>query len=150
MDMDHIRQDDTNVNGIMSGLSLPADVYTNPASYIRTVREGLPGAVLQQAIERLSADRDVFVRLLETDSGNLHRFYKRKALGRAQSEEVLDTVKLYLEASTVVGDREIGHEWLHSQVSALSGARPVDLLDTFAGRGLIRQVLRKIRHGEFS
>lgn len=150
MEMDLIGQDDTNANGMMAALSLPGDVYTNPASFIRTVRQGLPGLVLKQAIQELSADRDVFVRLLETDSGNLHRFYKRKALGRAQSEEVLDTVKLYIEAGQVFGNREVSHVWLHTGMTALSGSRPVDLLDTFAGRELVRQALRKISYGEFS
>lgn len=150
MDMDLIGTNDTNGNEMMAALSLPGDVYTNPVSFIRTVRKGLPGSVLKQAIQALSADRDVFIRLLETDSGNLHRFYKRKALSRAQSEEVLDTVKLYVEAGKVFGDREVGHEWLHTEIAALSGSRPVDLLDTFAGRELVRQVLRKISYGEFS
>ena len=40
--------------------------------------------------------------------------YKRKALGRAQSEEVLDTLKLYVEAGKVLGDRDSAQEWLHS------------------------------------
>lgn len=150
MDMDLIRQNDTNDRGVMAALSLPGDVYTNPVSFIRTVRKGLPGQVLKQAIQALSVDRDVLVRLLETDSGNLHRFYKRKALSRTQSEEVLDTVKLYVEVGKVFGDDDMGHEWLHTEVPALSGARPIDLLDTFAGRELVRQVLRKISYGEFS
>ncbi|MEL7983112.1 antitoxin Xre/MbcA/ParS toxin-binding domain-containing protein [Vreelandella titanicae] len=148
--MDLIEKNGTINNGIMAEVSLPRDVYTDPATFIRTVREGLSGRVLKQAIDALSADRDLFVRLLETDSGNLHRFYKRKALGRAQSEEVLDTLKLYVETGKVFGDREIGQEWLHTEVPALSGTRPIDLLDTFAGREMVRQVLRKISYGEFS
>lgn len=150
MDMDLIGQGDTKGNGVVATLGLPGDVYTDPVSFIKTVREGLPGLVLKRVVERLSVDRDVFVRLLETDSGNLHRFYKRKALGRAQSEEVLDTVKLYVEAGKVFGDHEVVQEWLRTEVPALAGSRPVDLLDTFAGRELVRQVLRKISYGEFS
>ena len=150
MDMDLIRHNDTNGDGMMKALSLPADVYTNPVSFIRTVRKGLPGLVIKQAIQELSADRDVFARLLKTDSGNLHRFYKRKALSRVQSEEVLDTVKVYVEAGTVFGGREGSHEWLHTVILALFGSHPVDLLDTFVGRELVRQVLRKISYGEFS
>ncbi|WP_415843667.1 antitoxin Xre/MbcA/ParS toxin-binding domain-containing protein [Vreelandella rituensis] len=44
----------------------------------------------------------------------------------------------------------MAQEWLHSEVPALSGSRPVDLFDTFAGREMVRQVLRKISYGEFS
>lgn len=148
--LDLIEKDSTSGNKMMAEVSVPRDVYTDPVAFIRTVRDGLPGRVLKQAINAFPADRDLFVRLLETDSGNLHRFYKRKALGRGQSEEVLDTLKLYVETAKVFGDREISQEWLHTEVPALSGARPVDLLDTFTGREMVRQVLRKISYGEFS
>lgn len=62
----------------------------------------------------------------------------------------MEAWKIYVEANKVFGDREIAHEWLHTEISALSGARPVDLLDTFAGRELVRQVLGKISYGDFS
>lgn len=135
---------------IMGEMGLPCEVYCDEVAFIRLVREGVPGYVLRKAVQALPADRDVFVRLLETDSGNLHRFYKRKSLSRGQGEEVLDTLKLYIEAAKVFADREIAQEWLHSKVPALSGSRPVDLFDTFAGRNMVRQVLRKISYGEFS
>lgn len=104
-------------------------MYTAQVAFIRAVRKGLPGRVLQKAVNALPVDRDVFVRLLETDPGNLHRLYKRKALGRAQSEEVLDTLKLYVEAGNVFGDCDSAQEWLHSEVRTLNGSRPIDLFD---------------------
>lgn len=146
--MDLIEKDGTSNNWIMADVSLPHDVYTDPVVFIRTVKEGLPGHVLKQAVNALSTDRALFVQLLETNSANLHRFYKRKALGRAQSEGVLDTLKLYVETVNAFGKREIGEKWLHTEVPALSGARPIDLLETFTGREMVRQVLRKISCGE--
>ncbi|WP_348815586.1 MbcA/ParS/Xre antitoxin family protein [Halomonas sp. H10-59] len=148
--MELLEKDRAAGGGVMAQIDLPREVYTDSAAFIRTVRQGLPGSVLKQAIDALSADRDLFVRLLETDSGNLHRFYKRKALGRAQSEEVLDTLKLFVEVGEVFADEAVGHQWLHVEVPALAGSRPIELLDTFAGRELVRQVLRKISHGDFS
>ncbi|WP_372614187.1 antitoxin Xre/MbcA/ParS toxin-binding domain-containing protein [Halomonas sp.] len=145
--------DQTKTNGgseMMAEVGLPRDVYTDQEVFIRTVREGVSGRILKKAVSAMPDDRKVFVRLLETDSGNLHRFYKRKSLGRAQSEELLDTLKLYIEAEKVFGDREIAEDWLHTPVPALSGSRPVDLFDTFAGRAMVRQALRKISFGEFS
>lgn len=135
---------------MLADLGLPREVYTDQVAFIKAVREGLPGRVLQKAVNALRSDRDVFVRLLETDSSNLHRFFKRKSLGRVHSEEVLDTLKLYIEAATVFEDPEIAQEWLHSEIRALGGSRPVDLFDTFAGRDMVRDVLAKIEFGEFS
>ncbi len=148
--MELLDQTKTNGEEMMAEVGLPRDVYTDQEVFIKTVREGVSGRILQQVVYALPSDRNVFVRLLETNSSNLHRFYKRKSLGRAQSEEVLDTIKLYVEAEKVFGDREIAEDWLHTPVPALSGSRPVDLFDTFAGRGMVRQALRKISFGEFS
>lgn len=147
--MDIIEQDNGDTR-MLADIGLPREVYTSQVAFIRTVRAGLSGRVLQKAVNALRSDREVFVRLMETDSGNLHRFFKRKHLGRVQSEELLDTLKLYIEAARVFGDQEIAQEWLHSEVRALGGSRPVDLFDTFAGRDMVRDVLGKIEFGEFS
>ena len=147
--MDLIEQDNCGTR-MLGDIGLPLDVYADQVAFIRAVREGLSGRILQKAVNALRGDRDVFVRLLETDSGNLHRLYKRKALGRTQSEEVLDTLKLYVEAGKVLGDRDSAQEWLHSEVRALNGSQPIDIFDTFAGREMVRDVLGKIEFGEFS
>lgn len=89
--------------------------------------------------ERLSAGRDIIVRLLETDSGNLHRFYKRNALGRARGEDVLDTVKLYVEAGKIFDDRELAREWLHSEVLVLCWTRSPVV--TWSGKCCARSTL---------
>lgn len=61
---------------------------------------------------------------------------------------MLDTLELDVETEKVFGCREIGQEWLHIEVPALSGSRPVGWLDTFAGSEMVSQVLRKISYGE--
>lgn len=58
--------------------------------------------------------------------------------------------RVYFEACRIWGDHDTAREWLHAPVPALVGERPVDLFDTFEGRQWVRQVLRKIEHGEFS
>ncbi|PMR71748.1 hypothetical protein CR158_10360 [Halomonas heilongjiangensis] len=134
---------------LMADLSLPEDVFTDEVAFIKQVRQGISGQIVKQAIKALN-DRELFVILLETKSGNLHRFYKRKALSRVQSEEVLDTLRLYYQASKLFGDPRVARQWLHCEIPALSGSRPVDLVDTSQGRDLVRQVLGKIEFGEFS
>lgn len=135
--------------GIATNLSVPESIFNDPVAFIRQVHNGISGQVVVEAIDALG-DRDLFVRLLETTSGNLHRYYKRKALGRTESEEVLDTLAVMLYAARVFEDDGIAREWLHCNVPALSSSRPIDLLDTFRGRQLVREVLGKIEHGEFS
>jgi len=131
------------------GLPIPDAAFTDQAEFIRTVRLGLPGSVVQSAIELLG-DRDIFIRLLNTTSGNLSRFYRKKNLGRVDSEELLDTLRVFFQARGVWENDDLAREWLHTAVPALNGERPIDLFDTFEGRNWVRQILRKIELGEFS
>ena len=130
------------------GVSLTA--LTNKVEYIRVVREGLPGSVVKNAISLFGGRRDVFVRLLNTTPANLSRYYRKKSLSRVDTEEILDTLRLYSHAYSVFGDADITSEWLDSPIPALSGDRPFDLFDTFEGRNWVRETLRKIEFGEFS
>ncbi len=137
-------------NDFMAKLSLPKEIFSDRVAFIRQVRQGISGRVVVEAIEAFGGDRELFVRLLETTSGNLHRYYKRAALGRTESEEVLDALDVLRYAMEVFDDAAIAREWMHCEVPALSGSRPADLLDTFRGRKWVRDVLGKIEYGEFS
>lgn len=131
-------------------VSLPKGVFSDEVAFIQQVRQGISGRVVVEAIEAFGGDRELFVRLLETTSGNLHRYYRRAALGRSESEEILDALDVLRYAIQVFESDELAREWLKCEVPALSGSRPVDLLDTFKGREVVRQVLGKIEYGEFS
>lgn len=130
-------------------LSLPQGVFEDRADYIRQVRQGIPGSVVKGAIDLLG-NRELFIRLLHTTSPNLSRFYKRKTLSPEDSEEVLDALRIFMEAFRVWGDLDSARQWLEAPLPALAGEKPVDLFDTYEGRGWVRQVLRRIEYGEFS
>ncbi|WP_163574444.1 antitoxin Xre/MbcA/ParS toxin-binding domain-containing protein [Halomonas faecis] len=144
-----LEKDCNSEEGIL-GVRVPPAVYRDKVAFIQTVREGISGSVVKQAIHALGDNRELFVRLLETTPGNLHRFYKRKALSRTDSEEVLDVLRVYYQTSKVFGDRDKALRWLNTSIPALSGEKPLDLFDTFEGRQLVREVLRKVEYGEFS
>lgn len=130
--------------------AIPPRVLTDEVAFLHAVREGVAGQVITDAIELFGGDRGLFVRLLETTPGNLHRYYKKAILNRAQSEEVLDLLRLFMYASSIFDSDDIVREWFFSEIPALSGSRPVDIMDTFQGRAMVRDVLGKIEFGEFS
>ncbi|MEO0801068.1 MAG: antitoxin Xre/MbcA/ParS toxin-binding domain-containing protein [Cyanobacteria bacterium J06642_2] len=134
---------------MLSEVDVSPAVLNDRGAFIHAVRRGIPGAVVQQAIA-IVGDRELFVRLLDTTSANLSRFYRKKTLTRADSEDVLDTLRVFQEAVTVFEDEEIAREWLHTRIPALTGERPIDLFDTSEGRSLVRESLRAIEYGEFS
>ncbi|PAU74125.1 hypothetical protein CK498_24410 [Halomonas salipaludis] len=64
--------------------------------------------------------------------------------------EVVDAEAVLDYVVNVFEDADIAREWLHCEVPALSGSRPMDLLGTSRGRQSIREALGKIECGEFS
>ena len=57
-------------------MCLPA-ILSDRGAFIKAVRQGISGLVVKEAII-VSGERDLFIRLLETTSANLNRFYRRK------------------------------------------------------------------------
>ena len=112
------------------------------------MRAGLSGEVVKQAIDAIG-HRDFFVRLLGTTSGHLNRLYGRKSLGPARTEGLLDTLRIFAAAAAAFGGLERTQDWLGTALPALEGDRPIDLCDTFEGRRLVREIIRKIEYGEF-
>lgn len=132
----------------VEGIEVSPAVYEDRSAFVEAARRGLPGAVVKQAVNALG-HRELFVRLLGTTTGNLNRFFRRRTLAPAQSEALLDVLRVFVRAASVFGSREKGNEWLTAQVPALGSERPVDLCDTFEGRALVREALRKIEYGDF-
>ncbi len=132
------------------GIPIPAATFTDHILFIRQVRAGVPGALVKQAIEVLGGNRELFVRLFDTTSANLSRYYRKKLLSRSDSEELLDTLRVYHQARELFGSDAVAREWLDTPVPALAGERPLELFDTFEGRELVRATLRKLEMGEFT
>ena len=132
----------------MADFDIPPAAFLDRSAFIDAVRTGLSGAVVKQTIDAVG-HRELIVRLVGTTSGNLHRVYRRKALGPTQSEVLLDTLRIFSDATSAFGSLDRAHEWLDTALPALGGQRPVDLCDTFEGRRLVQDAIHRIEHGEF-
>ncbi|MBW4536396.1 MAG: MbcA/ParS/Xre antitoxin family protein [Pleurocapsa minor HA4230-MV1] len=138
-----------NIALLLEDSDLSPTLLEDRGAYIQAVRQGVPGKIVEQAVKALG-ERDLFVRLLSTSSGNLNRLYHAKLLTKVQSEGVLDTLKVFNEAINVFGNEDIAKEWLHASIPAIGGELPIDLCDTFEGRRLVRESLGAIEYGEFT
>lgn len=132
----------------LDGVDLPANVFSDKATFIKTARKGLSGHILRQVVSILG-NRSFFVRLLQTTSGNLGRFYQKRQLDQLHSEGLLDTLRVFSEARKIFGNPEKADEWLNTNVTALGDVKPIDLCDTFEGRKMVQATLKKIEYGEF-
>ena len=130
------------------GIKVPPAVFSDHETFIETTRKGLSGKIVKQAVDALG-HRDLFVRLLETTTGNLNRFYRRKTLNTSHSESILDTLRVFSKANSVFGDPAAAPRSCSLPRTALGGQTPISLCDTFEGRDLVQVALRKIEYGEF-
>ena len=132
----------------IEGVDVSPAAFVDRAAFIEAARTGLSGEVVKQAVD-VFGHRELIVRLVGTTSGNLHRVYRRKALGPAQSEVLLDTLRVFVRATAALGSLDRASEWLDTALPALGGQRPVDLCDTFEGRSLVQDAIVRIELGEF-
>jgi putative toxin-antitoxin system antitoxin component (TIGR02293 family) len=124
------------------------DLLTS-SGYFKAVTNGVSGEILKKFVTVIE-DRDVFARVLDKDKSNLSKSYRVDKLPKVLGDSVLDTVRVYMQAADIYGSLELASEWLHTPIPALGGEIPVHLMDSHAGRELVRQTLRKIEYGEYS
>lgn len=136
------------ISSLLESYNLSPNLLENREAYIRAVRKGISGQIVQEII-RDSGERELFIKILSTSTANLSRFYRAEPLTQSQSESVLDILKIFSQARDVFGSEEIAKEWLHTRVPALNGEFPIELCDTFEGRRLIKECLSSIEYGEF-
>jgi putative toxin-antitoxin system antitoxin component (TIGR02293 family) len=135
---------------IFTQIDIPKSVFNDKMAYIKVTREGLPGIILKQAIDTIG-NRELFSGLLGISSpSNLSRLYQRKKLDKTQSENLLDTIHVFMQANMVFEDADKASEWMGSEIRALGNRTPVSLCDTFKGREMVEQALQKIEYGDFS
>lgn len=135
--------------GVLEAIDVPEYIFETPINFISAARQGVPGIAVRQAIKALG-HRELFADILGVPSANLSRIYKRERLNKSDSEAVLDLLRVFREASQVFESRQISDRWLSSALPVLGCNRPVDLCGTFEGRRLVRGVLKKVSHGDFS
>ena len=132
----------------IEGIDVAPETLADNSAYLRLARRGLSGQLVRQAVNVLGR-RETFARLLGTTPGHLRRLYRRPALGLAQSEALLDMLRVVSRALNVFRDLKRTDEWLDAALPALGGTRPIDLCDTFRGRQLVRDAIVRIEYGKF-
>ena len=60
-----------------------------------------------------------------------------------------DALRVFARAERAFAGLVGACEWLETALPALGGQRPIDLCDTFEGRRLVQDAIRRIEHGEF-
>lgn len=135
-----------NIQALYSAIS--SDDIMSSSGYYRVVERGISGKELKKVVQ-LAGECGVFARIIGKDKANLSRSYLVKRFPKLVGDNIVDATRTYILATRVYGTFELAQEWLNTQLPALGGNSPVDLMDTHAGRTVIRETLRKIEFGEY-
>jgi putative toxin-antitoxin system antitoxin component (TIGR02293 family) len=119
--------------------------------FIQIIRRGLPSKVIQCVVKSSAINEDVIYKSLRIAKRTVAR---RKAsasrLKAAESELIYRFSRVLVTATDILGDRDKARQWLLTENRALSGERPIDLLDTGIGFEDVMYLLRRIDFGVYS
>ncbi len=97
-------------------------------------------------IRHSGLDRAGLLKIVGISSRTLER-KSGENLTREQSDRVARVARTYRFATDALGDRERARKWLEQPNRALSGEKPLDLLDTDIGVRSVERTLARIRDG---
>ena len=133
---------------------------TQAMERIRLITDGVPAQEAKQWLEIASLGRNATLVALDLPVATFNK--KVKAGGRlsqAESERVIGFARLIGQVEAMMEDAggPAGFDarawlagWLMSPVPALGGARPIDLMGTMEGQGLVSQTLAQIGSGAYA
>jgi putative toxin-antitoxin system antitoxin component (TIGR02293 family) len=119
----------------------------SPIGYLSIVRSRVSGDRLK-AITDLIGEEELIARSIGTSS-NLSKSYQTKRLSSAETDNLIDLLRVYIQAAKMYGSLDSAKEWMRSSIPALGGEIPVNMLDSHAGREVVRQALRRMEFGEY-
>lgn len=119
----------------------------SPIGYLSIVRSRVSGDQLK-AITDLIEEKELIARSIATTS-NLSKSYQAKRLSSAETDNLIDLLRIYIQAAKIYESLDLAKEWMRSSIPALGGEIPVKMLDSHAGREVVRQALRRMEFGEY-
>jgi putative toxin-antitoxin system antitoxin component (TIGR02293 family) len=114
---------------------------------IMLIRAGLTKKALDRMVEAYDITTIDMARILHVSDRTMRRYDAESVLDPKQSERLIELAKLFAHGISVFGSGTRFRRWLKGEVYSLGGQRPIDLLDTSIGIGLVEDVLGKIEYG---
>lgn len=135
--------------------------YQAPAlERIEIIRNGIPAAEAKRIIETLGLSQGTALQALKLSPATVNKKAKQDhTLSPAESERVIGIARLVGQLETMIqesGDAE-GFDaaawmsrWLQEPLPSLGGRRPLDLMDTMEGQGLVSAALSQVQSGAYA
>ena len=124
---------------------LKCDVRSD-ADLARAVELGFPTVTLSALKERGVTDREVAALIINPRT-LAHRRAKGQRLTVEESDRAARVARTVALAERTFANRDKASRWLHKELRALDGRRPIDLIRTNAGARLVEDALTRIAWG---
>ncbi len=127
------------------GIEEPRD----EADLVELTRKGLSADVAQAIADKLDISVNELSQFIHVSSRTLKR-HKGEILDTGLSDRLMTVGRVFARTVEVFKTEERATRWLKSRILALGNARPLDLLDTSTGAGMVISILGRIEHGVYS
>jgi len=118
---------------------------------VEAVREGIPYYAFENYASKSPFKLAEWSGFLGLSERSLQRYKKdRKSFDKLHSDRIIEIVLLLRKGVEVFGDEEKFASWMNSNIVALGGIRPKDLLDSSFGIRLLNDELTAIAYGIFA
>lgn len=131
------------------GLSAPDSTLDAPSDFdlVALIRAGLTKNALDRMVQAYDITTIDMARILHVSDRTMRRYETESVLDAEQSERLIELAKLFAHGISVFGSGTRFRRWLNGEVYSLGGQRPIDLLDTSIGIGLVDDILGRIEYG---
>jgi len=119
------------------------------AELIEITKKGLHPEAIKLLANAMEIPVSEFARFVHVSTRTLSR-RKEMPLDSHVSDHIVTISRVYARCIDVFRTRERAVRWLKNPVLALGNTRPLDLLDTGTGIGMVMKVLGRIEHGVYS
>ena len=115
---------------------------------INLAKKGLRFKLFQEIADSTSITIKEWSKFLHITERTIQRYKKeKKNFEPIHSERILEIAKVHKKGIAVFESKENFNIWLHSNIIALGGIKPIEILDSLFGIDLILDELGRIEHG---
>lgn len=114
---------------------------------VDAIEGGLPTRAIDELVRRDLLDASEIYDLVIPRRTLAHRRDRGQPLSSEESDRLTRVVRVVGRAEEALGERARAARWLREPNRALSGKRPIDLLDSDVGARMVDRVLGRVEHG---
>lgn len=122
--------------------------FSDPVALVKLSRSGIPYALFENIISIGVFDLKEWAGFLHITERTIQRYKKNKTnFQDLHAEKIIEVAKLENRGIALFESKENFDIWMNAKSVALGGERPIDLMDTSFGIGLIEDELTRIEYG---